>query len=227
MKSFTNQFISDLYGSILHVETSSLSGLSSVASVYDGLGNQTSFSVGLSGRGATITGSLTSGNIIFPQNPSFIQFVDYIYPVGSCLLTLSAVNPQNRFIGTTWIQVGQGLSLAGVGTGTDSANISATILSGVNQGLYQQTLSSSNIPDHYHYIASDDEPALNDVRPTANDYIKVAGRNENVSQAAYNLAGTDTPPTLGRTSGVANQGAPVPITTTNPTYGVYIWIRTS
>ena len=47
MKSFTNQFISDLYGSILHVETSSLSGLSSVASVYDGLGNQTSFSVGL------------------------------------------------------------------------------------------------------------------------------------------------------------------------------------
>jgi hypothetical protein len=225
MKSFTDQFISDLYGSILHVETQSLTGLEVV---YDGLGNASSLSVGLSGEGAKITGSLTSGNIIYPNHSSLINFIDYIYPIGSCFLSLNNSNPANRFIGTSWQQVGQARVITGVGTGTDSNGVSRTVAAGDNTGgLYQQTLSSSNIPDHFHYIAntiSDHSTDKDLLTPT--NYMALGGRAA-ASNYAYELEGNSIVPTVGKTSGVIGANQTSPITTTNPTYGLYIWIRIS
>jgi hypothetical protein len=225
MKSFTDQFISDLYGSMLHVETPSLTG---VDVVYDGLGNASSLSVGLSGEGARITGALTSGNIVYPTYPSLINFIDYIYPIGSCLLSLDNANPSIRLLGTVWTQVGQGRVITGVGTGTDSNGVARTVTSGNNSGgLYQQTLSASNIPDHFHYIANNIADFAPDRDPlTSENYMARAGRLQ-TNPVSYNLEGNDVIPTVGKTSGIAGVGQTTPITTTNPTYGVYIWTRIS
>jgi hypothetical protein len=228
MKSFTDQFISDLYGSILHVETPSLSGVDTVTTVYDGVGNASALSVGLSGVGATVTGTFTAGNIEFPSYPNLIKFIDLLYPVGSCLITLDATSPASRFLGTTWSQVGQGRVLAGVGTGTDASGVSKTITPGVNAGgSYQQTLSSGNIPDHFHYVANvvtDFSSDKDDLTP--NNYLARGGRSQN-STASYNFEGNAVLPTVGRTSGVVGANQTSPIATTNPTYGVYVWTRIS
>jgi microcystin-dependent protein len=225
MKSFTDQFISDLYGSMLHVETPSLTG---VDVVYDGLGNASSLSVGLSGEGARITGALTSGNIVYPTYPSLINFIDYIYPIGSCLLSLDNANPSIRLLGTVWTQVGQGRVITGVGTGTDSNGVARTVTSGNNSGgLYQQTLSASNIPDHFHYIANtvSDHSTDKDLL-TPDNYMALGGRAA-ASNYAYELEGNSLIPTVGKTSGLIGANQTSPVTTTNPTYGVYIWTRIS
>lgn len=227
MKSLTDQFISDLYGSLLHVDADSLSS-SNVPDVYDGLGNKSALSLGLENEGAVITGSLSAGNIIFPNQPTAIKLIDYIYPVGSCLLTLDATNPSSRFIGTSWVQVSQGLVITGVGTGTDSQGVTKTVTAGANTGgYYQQTLSSSNIPDHYHFIANSIEDFSADKDDlVSTNYLARGGRLQS-NTVSYKLEGNAVLPSVGRTSGVVGASELTPIQLTNPSYGVYVWNRIS
>jgi hypothetical protein len=227
MKSLTDQFISDLYGSLLHVDADSLSS-ANVPDVYDGLGNKSALSVGLENQGAVITGSLSAGNIVFPQQPSIIALIDYIYPVGSCLLTLNPTNPSVRFVGTNWEQVSQGLVITGVGTGTDKNSVSKTTTVGFNSGgQYQQTLTVDDIPDHYHFIAntiSDHGVDNNDL--SESNYLAQGGRLF-TSFFAYELEGNATPAIVGKTSTIVTKVSSTPITLTNPSYGVYVWNRIS
>jgi len=227
MKSLTDQFISDLYGSLLHVDADSLSS-ANVPDVYDGLGNKSALSVGLENQGAVITGSLTTGNIVFPQQPSIIALIDYIYPVGSCLLTLNSTNPSVRFVGTTWAQVSQGLVITGVGTGTDKNSVSKTTTVGFNSGgQYQQTLTVDDIPDHYHFIANTlSDHSTNKNNLSDSNYLAQGGRTP-ASTYAYELEGNEIVATVGKTSGISTKLAANPITTTNPSYGVYVWNRIS
>jgi hypothetical protein len=227
MKSLTDQFISDLYGSLLHVDADSLSS-ANVPDVYDGLGNKSALSVGLENQGAVITGSLSAGNIVFPQQPSLITLIDYIYPVGSCLLTLDSTNPSVRFVGTSWVQVSQGLVVTGVGTGTDTGGISKTTTVGFNSGgKYQHEMTVSDVPEHYHFVANtEDDHSFGDRDLTSSNYIAQGGRAF-VSQFAYRFDGNAIIPTLGRTSGVAEKTSTTPISLTNPSYGVYVWNRIS
>lgn len=227
MKSLTDQFISDLYGSLLHVEAESLSS-ANITDVYDGLGNKSSLSLGMENNGAVITGSLSAGNLIFPSQPSLIKLIDYIYPVGSCLLTLDSTNPATRFIGTTWVQVSQGMVITGVGTGTDADNVSKTTIVGFNSGgKYQHTLTVNDIPDHYHFVANtEDDHSVGDRDLTSSNYIAQGGRSF-VSNYSYKFDGNALVPTLGRTSSVAEKLSSNPITLTNPSYGVYVWNRIS
>lgn len=227
MKSLTDQFISDLYGSLLHVEAESLSS-ANINDVYDGLGNKSSLSLGMENNGAVITGSLSAGNLIFPSQPSLIKLIDYIYPVGSCLLTLDSTNPATRFIGTTWVQVSQGMVITGVGTGTDAGGVSKTVTVGANTGgFYQQTLSSSNIPDHFHYIANEIEDFSADKDSLiSTNYLARGGRLQ-TNPVSYRLEGNAVLPSVGRTSGVVGASQITPITLTNPSYGVYVWNRIS
>jgi hypothetical protein len=227
MKSLTDQFISDLYGSLLHVDADSLSS-ANVPDVYDGLGNKSALSVGLENQGAVITGSLSAGNIVFPQQPSLITLIDYIYPVGSCLLTLDSTNPSVRFVGTSWVQVSQGLVVTGVGTGTDTGGISKTTTVGFNSGgKYQHEMTVSDVPEHYHFVANtEDDHSVGDRDLTSSNYIAQGGRAF-VSNFSYKFDGNAIIPTLGRTSGVAEKTSTTPISLTNPSYGVYVWNRIS
>jgi hypothetical protein len=227
MKSLTDQFISDLYGSLLHVNADSLSS-ASLPDVYDGIGNKSSLSLGLEGQGAVITGSLSAGNIIFPNQPTLLTLIDYIYPVGSCLLTLDATNPSSRFIGTSWIQVSQGLVVTGVGTGTDADGVSKTTMVGFNSGgKYQHEMTVDDVPEHYHFVANtEDDHSTGDRDLTSSNYIAQGGRSFS-SNYSYRFDGNAIIPTLGRTSGVAEKTSTNPISLTNPSYGVYVWNRIS
>lgn len=228
--SLTNQFISDTYESLLHVGLSAIpSGV--VVDVNDGIGQKTSLSLGLSGNGATISGSLTAGNIGYPQVNTFIQFIDWLYPIGSVILSTENSNPSSRFSGTNWEQVSQGRVIVGEGTGTDENNTQKTFTVGNNlDGEYSHQLSNNELPDHYHYIANTDIDQNNSSFTTLNTDNFLAGARNSLPAFTvfdYRLNGTQTEATIGKTSGVVGNQSLTKINTTNPSYGVYIWKRIS
>jgi microcystin-dependent protein len=218
MKSLTDQFISDLYGSLLHVDADSLSS-ANVPDVYDGLGNKSALSVGLENQGAVITGSLSAGNIVFPQQPSLITLIDYIYPVGSCLLTLDSTNPSVRFVGTTWGRISEGKFLAGVGTGADKNLTNQILLAGDDSsiGEYTHRLTVTEMPSHTH------KPKMrfmsgNDDNAASSGYMGTSPR----ALRDVNVYGDDlTPPTLE----IDSVGGDQLHNNIPPYFGVYIWKR--
>ena len=60
-QSFTGQFISDCYTTILHLSTNSLE--STQVTIYDGAGNASSISIALSGYGSTVSGVLSAQSL--------------------------------------------------------------------------------------------------------------------------------------------------------------------
>lgn len=227
----TDQFISDTYGSVLHVGLTSIN-TNGVTKVEDGLGNVTSLSIGLSGSGATITGKLTAGNIEYPENPIFIKFIDWLYPVGSVILSTETTNPSARFTGTNWTQVSQGRVIVGAGTGTDKNNITKTFEIGdYLDGEYEHNLTEGEIPDHYHHILNTDVINLGDGSPAlASDNYANFRRNSSPAVGTgdyYFDKGSNTEPTLGKTSGVVTTETTTPLDLSTPSYGVYVWKRTS
>ena len=199
--SLQNQFISDAYTSLLHLSGDQLTNRTDV--VCDGLGNITSLQLSLTSVGIK--------NIVFPNNQSPtipVNFIDYIYPVGSVFISTSNINPGSRFIGTTWQLTSQGRFLAGIGTGTDSNGVQKTLNAGNNDGEYQHTLSIQEMPAHDH------------------SYMRIElinnGERDNNTQAGENYTLQKTT----KTGGDSN-GNTVPHNSTPPSMGVYIWFRTA
>lgn len=227
--SLQNQFISDGYVGQLHLGLSSLSA-AAPRPVYDGLGNQSSLTVAASGYGATVTGALTAGNVVFPALSVLTTLIDLLYPVGSVFLSFSNVNPGVRFVGTTWTQTSQGRFLVGTGTGTDGNNSSMTFDPGNNNnGNYESVLNSDQVPDHYHYIAIDQVSNANGANANldANSYMAYARNPAGVGTFEYRLDGLASVANVGRTSGVVRSTAVSGVQTTNPSYGLYVWLRQS
>lgn len=200
MKSFTDQFISDLYGSILHVEGTALSGLDVV---YDGLGTASSLSVGLEGQGAKITGSLTSGNIVYPVHPSLINFIDYIYPVGSVLFSYNNTDPATRFIGTTWTQEAKGRFIVGAGIGTDGVTSRTYTVGDDNIGEYKHKLTIAEMPSHNHSF---------------DNFGYRADRDNDENKGYWDTGGTLFTNFTGGDQAHEN---------TPPAFGLYVWRRTA
>jgi hypothetical protein len=71
------------------------------------------------------------------------------YPVGSIYISTSNTNP-STFIGGTWVAYGQGRTLIGAGTGTDSNSTSKTFSAGSTGGEYTHTLTIAEMPSHAH-----------------------------------------------------------------------------
>lgn len=227
--SLENQFISDGYIGQLHLGLSSLEAGPQYP-VYDGVGHTSSLSIGLSGGGAVITGTLTAGNVVYPAVAALTTLIDLLYPVGSVFLSFSNTNPGVRFVGTTWTQVSQGRLLAGVGTGTDGNNNSQTLAAGNNNnGNYSINLTTDQVPDHYHYIAVNQTSTANGANANldANTYMAYERNPAGVGTFEYRLDGLNTEANVGRTSGVVRTQALSGIQTTNPSYGVYVWNRTA
>jgi hypothetical protein len=227
--SLENQFISDGYVGQLHLGFQSLSS-GGPTPVFDGLGNISSLSVGPSGTGATVTGALTAGNIVYPSVQAIISLINYLYPVGSVFLSFSNTNPSVRFVGTSWTQVSQGRVLVGTGTGVDGNNTSVTFAPGSNtNGDYTTTLTSDQVPDHYHYVAVNQTSTANGARANldSESYVAWERNPAGFGTFEYRLDGLASVANVGRTSGVVRSQAISGITTTNPSYGLYVWLRTS
>lgn len=226
--SLENQFISDGYVGQLHIGLTTLSA-GHISNVFDGVGNSSSLSVSVSGEGATITGSLTSGNVAYPSVVTPLTIVDYFYPVGSVFLSFSNTNPGVRFSGTTWEQVSKGLFLVGAGTGIDGNNTSMTFAPGTNtNGDYSTTLTSDQVPDHYHYVAVNQTSTANGAGANldSNSYMAWERNPAGFGTFEYRLDGLAAVANVGRTSGVVRTNAVSGVTTTNPSYGLYVWLRT-
>ena len=158
-ESLENQFISDLYTSLLHLSGAELG--TDLNKVFDGKGNSTGLA--LSSERVLIN------NYIYPQGFTTrdpLEWLDSFYPVGSIQLTLTNDNPTTRIAGTVWEQVAEGRFLVGTGTLTDKngdtrefcpggAEEEALGLrsgNGDTAGEYQTTLLQSNLPAHTHDV---------------------------------------------------------------------------
>lgn len=211
MASLTDQFISTSYVSLLQVGLSALP-TGGIETVYDGYGNASSLSIGQTNKGATITGSLTSGNLVLPALDAITTLLDYIFPVGSVFLSVDNTNPQIRF-GGNWEQIAQGKFLVGVGTGTDDNNISKTFVAEGNSGEYSHTLTVDEIPAHAHDIKTlkvsiaDDNAGSTGYLGSSSRYLKDSGVTPNPSLE------------------VLEEGGDSPHENTPPSYGVYMWRR--
>ena len=199
--SLQNQFISDVYTSLLHLSGLQLTSVPDV--VCDGLGNNTSLSLSLTSVGIK--------NIVFPDSqtpPTPVNFIDYIYPVGSVFISVLNSNPGIRFPGTTWQLTSQGRFLIGVGTGTDSNGVRKTFAAGINAGEYQHALSIQEMPAHTH------------------DYLRInlndTGESDNNQQAGDTFTSAKTSSTGGD-----SKGNTVPHNSTPPSEGFYVWFRTA
>lgn len=227
--SLENQFISDGYVGQLHTGFVPLSS-ADLRPIFDGLGNQSSLSLAASGHGASVTGSLTAGNVVFPNVEAITTLIDLLYPIGSVFISFTNSNPGLRFVGTTWSQTSQGRFIVGVGTGTDNTGNSMTFDPGTNgNGDYSQTLTPDQVPDHFHYIAVNQTSIANGANANldANSYMAYARNPAGVGTFEYRLDGLGVVANVGRTSGVVRTQAVSGISTTNPSYGLYVWLRTA
>mgnify|MGYP003109894870 CR=1 FL=1 len=160
-ESLENQFISDLYTSLLHLSGADLGSNGPINKVFDGAGNTTGLA--LSGRRVLIN------NYIYPegfQTRSPLEWLDSFFPIGSLQLTFDDNNPTDRIAGTVWTQVSQGRFLVGTGLNTDKNGVEREFCpggaeeeeagsrggSGDTAGEYRVTLTEDQLPAHTHDV---------------------------------------------------------------------------
>ena len=224
----TNQFISDRYTSLLHLSgaqmTSPLAEGQTSHGVYDGKGNYT-------GIGVTTT-NISFNNITMPKSTTDTTLVDYFFPIGSIFISLDNVNPGVRMTETVWELVSEGLFLAGVGTGTDKNDKTAAITADdTNRGEYEHTLTVEEAPDHTHKAAGDKGGehffTINDANTTPQStgaHGPSDGPNTDNDAQWWPYVGQ-----VWNSSPSDNERAVVGQSHNNmpPSYGVYVWKRTS
>ena len=71
------------------------------------------------------------------------------YPVGSIYISTSETNP-SEFIGGTWESYGQGRTLVGAGSGTDTNSTSMQFAANTTGGEYTHKLTIAEMPSHTH-----------------------------------------------------------------------------
>lgn len=69
-----------------------------------------------------------------------------IFPVNSIYITTTNTNP-STFLGGTWVAFGQGRTLIGVGTGTDSNTTQQAFVENTTGGEYTHTLTEAELPE--------------------------------------------------------------------------------
>tara|TARA_R110000824_G_scaffold60345_2_gene161355 strand:- start:18000 stop:19160 length:1161 start_codon:yes stop_codon:yes gene_type:complete len=160
-ESLENQFISDLYTSLLHLSGADLGPTGPINNIFDGAGNSTGLA--LSGERVIVN------NYIYPrgfETREPLEWLDCFFPVGSLQLTFDDNNPTDRIAGTTWSQVAKGRFLVGTGTFTDKNGTTREFCpggeeeeagglrggSGDIRGEYKVTLTQDQLPAHSHDV---------------------------------------------------------------------------
>src|SRR5574344_992477 len=108
---------------------------------------------------------LDNANNIFLKN----------YPVGSIYISTSSTNPSSLY-GGTWVSYGQGRTLIGVGSGTDTNGTVQTFNVNQTGGEYTHTLTIAEMPNHTHGIHSDWDTSNGD--PNVWTYKMICGREQ-------------------------------------------------
>ena len=108
---------------------------------------------------AAIDGTCTkfSNQLTNLKNEVKKETLDEMYPVGSIYISTSISSAKDvaTTLGVgTWKSYAQGRTLVGVGTGTDSNDISKIFKIDAEGGEYSHTLTISEIPSHSHTIPS-------------------------------------------------------------------------
>lgn len=140
--------------------------------------------------------------------------VDTIYPVGAIYLSYNNTNPSVLFAGTAWLQVAQGMFIAGIGTGTDINTNTRTISAGNNAGEYRHTLTIAEMPSHNH--------KLTNTYTSGSDDNAGYGPNFGSSSRALGYSGLE----CGSLS-MSAVGGGQSHNISPPAYGVYMWRRVS
>lgn len=153
---------------------------------------------------------LNLGNL--NANNSIQTFINLVYPVGSFMFTESNNSPNNFVIGTNWLNVSQGLFIAGIGSGVDKNGNGFTVnpqLANSNflAGEYNHTLNISELPSHNHTFA----PFEGTTTSTAGIYVE-SGPGPGSPSAPFTSTFT---------------GNNVPHNNIPPVYGLYVWLRIS
>lgn len=194
-KTLVNQFIKNTYTGILHSEESLPE--TGQSTIYDGDGNESSLKLGRACNGATICGTLTVDDIVITGN----ALLNKIYPIGSVYLSIDSINPTST-IGGSWSRISEGRFIVGVGTDTDSNNLSRSFQSGENSGEYSHRLTVAEMPSHTHNTYG---------TPTLDDDGGTGDPNEyNVHSILY-----PSQPT----------GGDQPHNNVPPSFALYIWKR--
>ena len=160
-QSLENQFISDLYTSLLHLSGAELGANGPINQIFDGSGNSTGLS--LSGDRVIVN------NYIYPrgfEERDPLEWLDCFFPVGCLQLTFDDNNPTDRIAGTTWVQVAKGRFLVGTGVGIDKHGLPREFCpggleeeeaglrggSGDIAGEYEVGLTTNQLPAHTHEV---------------------------------------------------------------------------
>ena len=80
------------------------------------------------------------------------MMLDVSYPVGSIYITTDLKNPAET-LGGEWVSYGEGRTLIGAGTGTDTNNEERTFAVNDTGGEYKHTLTINEMPSHKHNLA--------------------------------------------------------------------------
>ena len=196
--SLTNTNISDTYVGVLHAKGAAIPS-SGLQDVYDGAGNKSALKIGRTG--VDIDGTIGDD---FKN-----AIADAIYPINTVLFSTDNNNPGVRFAGTTWEQVAEGRFIASVGTGTDG-NESVAIAAGNDSvGEYNHQLTEPELPAHNHpvkWTQGGNQSLGGDTSSAGNSY----NGNDRLSTDNVQTTGSNTP----------HNNIP-------PTFGMYMWKRTS
>lgn len=212
--ALTDTNISTTYAGVLHAQGEPIPA-TGLKVVYDGIGNKSSLSVGREGQGIRVTGTIIADSIAVGggglDTSSVQAIVDLIYPVGALLITTSSTAPS--YPGTTWVRQAEGKFIAGVGTGDDGVDQVAIVAGDdnnqANQGKYNVTLDTSQMPSHTHAVT------------TGGVGANTVGPEQGANHSEGGAAGSRRGGTAQATGGNA------PHTNIPPWFGAYVWERTS
>ena len=182
-QSFTGQFISDCYTTILHLSTNSLE--STQVTIYDGAGNASSISIALSGYGSTVSGvlsaqSLKAGGLTYPvidgnaqevmttdgsgnlywTNKSSVSseavsaILELLWPVGEIYITRRSCAPDTWLGFGAWELYGKGKTLVGIDP-DDTTGVDRFDALDNTGGSKRVALSAANLPRHRHNLVGD------------------------------------------------------------------------
>lgn len=220
MSSLSDTYIADTFDGLLHSGGQPLPE-TGLTPMYDGLGNESSFSLGRTCNGARICGQLTVGSLVIENvdtEAEYTTLLNRFFPVHTVYFTAVDLNP-GYSMGGTWVRISEGMFVAGIGTGVDSNGVSVTIAGGKNSGEYRHTLSESEMPSHTHSLkASDGEQFYlfndgNDSSPTTESRSRSDGPDDSKDGRYMGVL-----PSAGGSG--AHNNMP-------PSFGLYIWKRTA
>lgn len=132
-------------------------------------------------------------------NGETILTLDSAFPVGAIYLTWNNNNPGN-FLGGTWIRMGEGRALFGVGSSTDTNGLAGKVTEQEQRGYWKHTLDK-----HEEHVFND------------------AGNGQNIGAwVSYNWSNSPD-----KTNIIRPEWSPKSFWTIPPYIGIYIWRRTA